>query len=37
MGEPILMHARNGMDYRALIDLDHGTVDRRIFFADDNY
>ena len=31
------MHARNGTDYRALIDLDHGTVDRRIFFADDNY
>ena len=25
------------MDYRALIDLDHGTVDRRIFFADDIY
>jgi phenylpropionate dioxygenase-like ring-hydroxylating dioxygenase large terminal subunit len=31
------MHARNGTDYRALIHLDHGTVDRRIFFADDIY
>ena len=31
------MHARNGIDYRSLVDLDHGTVDRRVFFADDIY
>ena len=31
------MHARNGIDYRLLVDLDHGTVDRRIFFAGDIY
>ena len=31
------MNAHNGMDYRSLVDLDHGTVDRRIFFADDIY
>ena len=31
------MDAANGIDYRSLVDLDHGTVDRRIFFADDIY
>ena len=36
-GEPVIMHARNGIDYRLLVDLDHGTVDRRIFFAGDIY